>query len=174
MKLFSTLSQLKKIQPNPEYTRVSRLDLVSRAQTIHPRANLRSAIATFLLSNFEAGGAIVLSGLAIFLFFGGFSFLGSALPLGLSSFDRSALKAEAEAIDIQIKLADVSYMEQQQQVQAQSVAQAQPATAKKEVAAKAKSATANKSEGEVSSSTEQSSTTVELVTLDEALAQLSQ
>ena len=63
----------------------------------------------WLLANIESGASLATAGLCLFLIFAGFSLWKSFSPLGISRLDLAALRAEAQAIDIQIQLAGLEY-----------------------------------------------------------------
>lgn len=99
MDLEQRLRQLNKIEPNQVYARSSR----ARILTARPRLTVRG----FVLGLVQSGSAIALTGVLLFLAVGGFSLWRVLGPL--TGLDPKALHAEAEAIDIQIHLADVQF-----------------------------------------------------------------
>ena len=104
MNLHELLQQLKTIEADRAYTRRSRELLLNTS----PEAERRTAWVTFLRS-LEAGVAFAIAIVLFFVISGGF-FSGDLTPLQLSSLDPGSLRAEAEAIDIQIQLTDLSYI----------------------------------------------------------------
>ncbi len=98
MKLIETLKKFKSIEPDRDYTRKSRLLIVGEN-----RLNGKS-IFEFIFHNVQSGAAFALAVVALVLIFGGTSFWQALNPLKLSSLDPAGLKAEADAIDIQIEL----------------------------------------------------------------------
>ena len=105
MELFETLKQLKKIQPNPTWTENSRRTVLMSSPI--ERLSFREITARV----FGAAGSLVLTGALIFLIAGGFSGSGYLAPVRLSVIDPIALHAEAQAIDMQINLLNLSYAE---------------------------------------------------------------
>jgi hypothetical protein len=73
-----------------------------------PRVSL-VGIPGFLARSLEMGSAVVLTGLLLFLIVGGFSIWNTFSPFKLTSLDPTSLRAEAQAIDIQIRLTDIAY-----------------------------------------------------------------
>jgi hypothetical protein len=113
MDLFSQLHKLQSIKPNPSFARDSR-DFILRTtphQSTPVIATHRFSFVSFLFDNLQVGSAMALTGLIILFFFGGPSLMQFLFPLQSSSLNQSSLSAEAQAIDIQIKLADLSYAE---------------------------------------------------------------
>lgn len=64
-----------------------------------------------ILNTLEVGSATALAGFVLIIIFGGFGTFRSVSPIKLSGLDKASLRAEAEAIDIQIQLADLNYPE---------------------------------------------------------------
>ncbi|RJP45638.1 hypothetical protein C4587_00615 [Candidatus Parcubacteria bacterium] len=102
-KLIETLQELQLIRADGGFTRKSREALLRSA---HPKTNPWSVF----LQALEVGAGVALVAVLLLLISGGFS-SGFLTPLKLSSLDPAALRAEAEAIDIQIQLADLNYLE---------------------------------------------------------------
>lgn len=96
------LKQLKKIEPEKAYTERSLRSILS---TERPR---RLSFWRVMAESLEAGSAIVLVGAFLVLILGGFSGIRS---LNFTNLNPSSLKAEAEAIDIQIQLANLHYQD---------------------------------------------------------------
>lgn len=106
MDLINLLKKLKSIEPNGEFTRNSRRLILATRQG--QRIN---AIMGLILKNLEMGASLALAGLLIFMIFGGFTAWKLFTPLEFSNLDPSGLKAEAQAIDIQIQLTNLNYNE---------------------------------------------------------------
>jgi hypothetical protein len=101
MELEKILKQLHKIQPDPDYARNSRLRIIGLAHRA-PKFTVR----TFVMGILRSGSAMAVTGLMLLLALGGFSLYG--LIGSVSGLDDS-LRAEAQAISMQIHLADLQY-----------------------------------------------------------------
>jgi len=108
MDLLKTLKKLKNIKADEGFTRKSR-DLILATSRSAPLNTLN--IWRIILNNFETGAALALAGLLIFMIMGGFSAWKFFSPLQISGLDQASLRAEAQAIDIQIQLTDLTYNE---------------------------------------------------------------
>jgi hypothetical protein len=105
MDLLDLLKKLKSIEPDKEFS------LNSRNLILNTPPKVRVSFLGILLKNLELGAALALAGLLIFLTIGGFSAWKFFSPLELANFDATSIRAEAQAIDIQIKLANLNYIE---------------------------------------------------------------
>ncbi len=105
MKLFDTLKQFKNIEPDAEFSRRSRRDILLSPQT--ERRSMRGVFA--FLHLLETGAAVVLAGFFILILTGSFPAARSIAPIQYSVIDPQGLHAEAQAIDMQIRLADIEY-----------------------------------------------------------------
>jgi hypothetical protein len=105
MDLLTTLKKLQKMQPDPHYQARSRSIILHAT----PRASRREMLRRFLVGNLESGASLALAGACLFLLFAGFSLWKSFSPLGIAQLDLATLRAEAQAIDIQIKLEGLAY-----------------------------------------------------------------
>lgn len=103
MNLLETLRQLKTIQPDQAFSENSRRAILAFA----PKEPLSSH--RILVRFLAATGSFVLAGALIFIIAGGLS--TTNLAPQFSSIDPTALRAEAQAIDTQIELLNVSYPE---------------------------------------------------------------
>jgi hypothetical protein len=106
MNLFKTLKQFKTIQPDHSFTEQSKRAILASPQNIPAMNPFRG-----MLQLLETGAAVVLAGFFILLITGALSNQNSNSPVQYSVIDPAGLHAEAQAIDIQIKLANVSYPE---------------------------------------------------------------
>ena len=97
------LLQWEHIEPDKDYTKKSRLLILH-----HAKEN-KFGFWHLFFKNIELGTTVALTGLLIFLILGGFSAWRVTSPLQVSNLDPTALKAEAQAIDIQIELANLNY-----------------------------------------------------------------
>jgi len=105
MKLFDTLKQFKKIEPDADFTRRSRTEIL-----LSPQATRRTVGSVFtFLHIIETGTAVALAGFFIFILAGSFPGTKSISPVQYSVIDPQGLHAEAQAIDMQIQLADIQY-----------------------------------------------------------------
>lgn len=106
MNLFELLKQLKAIQPDPTFSDNSKR-VIFATMPAESRRSIWSAHRT-LLRIIETGVAVALTGFFILLLTGALS--GSRLaPVEYSAIDPQNLRAEAQAIDIQIQLANLNY-----------------------------------------------------------------
>lgn len=96
------LKQLKKIIPDPLYAERAKTRILSAAQ---PR---RISAWKIIFESLEVGSAIVLAGAFLVLILGGFSGLRG---LNVANLNPTSLKAEAQAIDAQIDLANLNYQD---------------------------------------------------------------
>jgi hypothetical protein len=104
MTLFTILKQLKKIEPDPAFKETSKRAIfaLAPAATRTPGVRVRHTVWKIL----ETGAAVALTGFFVLLITGAFS--GSVTPR-YSAVNPDALRAEAQAIDIQIQLAHLNY-----------------------------------------------------------------
>ena len=106
MNLFELLKQFKNIEADPEFTEKSR-----RIVLASPRLEPQSTHG-IVLRIFETAGSLVIAGLLIFAVVGGYSGVAKYFsPVSFAGIDPVALHAEADAIDMQINLADMNYVE---------------------------------------------------------------
>lgn len=101
MDIFHSLRQLKRIEPDPVYGRYSRAKILMETPLELPWYRRGFRVLSGIL---QSSSALALGGITLFLIIGGFSIMRTAG--GLNGED---IRAEAEAIDIQIQLADVQY-----------------------------------------------------------------
>ena len=69
----------------------------------------RLTVGMFLRHNLEFGASLAMMMLVLYVMLGGFSTLQWGAPLQVANLDPAALKAEAQAVDLQIKLTNLSY-----------------------------------------------------------------
>ncbi len=105
MKLSEILKQFKQIEPGAEYSEHSRTEILLSPQ-VAPRT-WRSVFT--VLHMIETGAAVAIAGFFIFILAGSFSPTRSIAPIQYAVIDPAGLHAEAQAIDMQIQLADVEY-----------------------------------------------------------------
>ncbi|HUC31379.1 MAG TPA: hypothetical protein VMR99_01660 [Candidatus Paceibacterota bacterium] len=169
MKLFDSLKQFKTIKPDAEFTQRSRTEIL-----LSPQAAPRTMRGVFaFLHIVEAGAAVALVGFFILIVTGIFPATRSITPIQYSVIDPEGLHAEAQAIDMQIQLADIEYPQVTSTV-AGGVTVASPAALTKAFAtvlgAQATSS-ASTSVAAAGESTSTASTTT--LSVDQALQQLS-
>lgn len=109
--LFNLLKQLKSVKAHEDYVRSTRSHVVAFAKENPKHASSRVLFSSWrvLLRALESGSAIALTGVLLLLIVGGFSTLRK--PVGILGLDPVGLRAEAEAIDIQIQLSELDYSE---------------------------------------------------------------
>ncbi len=103
MKIEDSLKKFKHIQPDPTYTDYSRRAILASAQLE------KLTVRAILMRVFEGAASVALVGLLIFAVGGGFSGSKYLSPVQFSGIDPAALHAEAQAIDMQINLANLTY-----------------------------------------------------------------
>lgn len=169
MNLIDILKQFKKIEPDAAYSATSKRAILA-AEPIVIRWTTRRIVFTII----ETGAAVALTGFFIFLVVNGLNGTGLA-PVQYAAINPQALHAEAQAIDMQIKLANLSYTESA----AESTA---PITSPAGTAAKMAAGLSNATTTATSSvsgaagaaSGTASSTGTSTVTIDQALQSLGQ
>ena len=105
MNLLELIKKLKEIEPDKHYTEKSRSVILSTPLTKKLR------YTSSWLPQLKFIGAFSLASLIFFILLGGFSNSKFSTPLKLSNLDPVNLRAEADAIDIQIQLTDIHYRE---------------------------------------------------------------
>lgn len=105
MNLFETLKQLKEITADPAFTEKSKRAVLAQA----PRESWRLGKAVVRI--FETGIAVALAGFFILIITGQFPSSKYLSPVPFSVIDPQGLRAEAQAIDIQIQLTNLTYQE---------------------------------------------------------------
>ena len=105
MKLSDILKQFKNIQPDADFSRRSRTEILLSPQ--NERRTMRGVFA--FLHVIETGAAVALVGFFILILTGSFSPTRSIAPIQYAVIDPAGLHAEAQAIDMQIQLADIVY-----------------------------------------------------------------
>ncbi|HTY40085.1 MAG TPA: hypothetical protein VMC43_03295 [Candidatus Paceibacterota bacterium] len=103
-----SLKTLKLLRADEEYVRRSRLMLTGGADL---RAAGRPTWWKIMMQGFQVAATVALAGLLVLVLTGSFSAWNNLSPFRLSSLDPAALRAEAQAIDLQIHLTDVGYTE---------------------------------------------------------------
>lgn len=65
----------------------------------------------WIIHTFDVGASLALAGVFLFVIFTGISLWKPISPLSVSTLDPSELKAEAQAVDIQVRLSNLTYHE---------------------------------------------------------------
>jgi hypothetical protein len=171
MKLSDLLKQFKNIEPDADFTRRSRTEILLSPQ--NERRTMRGVFA--FLHVIETGAAVALVGFFILILTGSFSPTSSIAPIQYSVIDPQGLHAEAAAIDMQIQLADVEYPQVTSTAMTGSSAPSPAALSKVFAAALGTQTTSSVSTQATSEATTSTSTSAASTTLsvDQALKQLS-
>ncbi len=164
MELKDILKQFKSIQPDPTYTDYSRRAILASA----PLQKL--TVRNVLMRVFEGAGSVALVGLLIFAIAGGFSGSKYLSPVQFSSIDPAALHAEAQAIDMQINLANLTYTEADQMTASTQQIVKATATTTTEQAAAGSATSANATTTATTTETTPSSS----ISINEALQKLTE
>jgi hypothetical protein len=106
MNLFDRLKQLKLIEPDPAFSERSRRDVLATQPIVFPFR--RFTPWQVFVRVIETGVAAGLVALFIFIMTGGVA-TSPLAPVPFAAVNPDALHAEAQAIDIQIKLANMVY-----------------------------------------------------------------
>jgi hypothetical protein len=164
MKLSDLLKQFKNIEPDAQFSERSKREIL-----LSPQAERRTIRGVFaFLHVLETGAAVALAGFFILILTGSFSPVSIA-PIQYSVIDPRGLQAEAQAIDMQIQLADIQYS----QVTSTAGAAAVSPAALTKVFAAALGTQSTSSLSAPAASTTASSTPSSSLSVDEALQQLS-
>ena len=114
MDLIKILKQFKNVEPNGDFVKKSRL-LILGEEKARPLG-----FFNVILRSVEAGATLALAGILVFVILGGISQNGLLEPPQITAINPAGIKAEAEAIDIQIRLTDVDYEEAKAAVSGES------------------------------------------------------
>jgi hypothetical protein len=169
MKLFDILKQFKNIEPDADFSRRSRAEILLSPQ--NERRTMRGIFA--FLHVIETGAAVALIGFFILILTGSFSPTSSIAPIQYSVIDPQGLHAEAQAIDMQIELADVEYPQVTSTAMTGSAAPSPAALSKVFAAALGTQATSSVSTPATTEATTSKSTASTTLSVDQALKQLS-
>lgn len=173
MKLNDILKQFKNIEPDAQFSEHSKRQILLSPQT--QARTLRGVFA--FLHVLETGAAVALAGFFILILTGSFSPTASIEPIQYSVIDPQGLHAEAQAIDMQIALADIQYPQTTSTASAESTPASQATITKVFAAALGAEASSSASSsasaaGAVSSTALSTASTT--LSVDQALQQLSQ
>ncbi len=167
MEIKDFIKQLKSVEPDPSFAASSKraiLALLPAEPALRGVPRFRATILKII----ETGAAVALTGFFILLITGAFSDTGLVPQYG--ALNPNALQAEAQAIDIQIQLANLNYAEALPQANESTL---QIATNTPAATAALRAATgAAVSTGAAASSSAGAQTTT--VTIDQALQGLAQ
>lgn len=171
MKLFDIIKQFKTIEPDAGFSERSKREILLSPQT--EPLTMRGVFA--FLHVVETGAVVVLAGFFILILTGSFSPTRSIAPIQYSVIDPQGLHAEAQAIDMQIQLADVEYPESTSTGTGSTGSTAVAPAALSHVFAAALKAQSTSSDAGTPTTAAASSSTATTTTLsvDEALKQLS-
>lgn len=103
MEIEKVLRQFKNIRPRDEFSKISRATILAT-----PRIPQRTW-AEILWPSLRFSSAALITGFIIFVVVGVFSLTGINSKVPVASLDPITLRAEAEAIDIQIQLTALGY-----------------------------------------------------------------
>jgi|GEM_PF-594975 hypothetical protein len=170
MKLFDILKQFKNIEPDAQFSERSKRQILLSPQ--QAPQTWRGVFA--FLHVLETGAAVALAGFFILILTGSFSPASSIAPIQYSVIDPQGLHAEAQAIDMQIQLADIEYPQVTSTAAAESITASPTALSKVFAAALGTQATSSASTPAATQAipTSTASTTAPL-SVDQALQQLS-
>lgn len=96
------LRHIRSLEADPSYVRRSRTLILEER-------SYRPGVWRALAQSFHFGASVALASIFLVVILGGFSAWRFLSPFRLDSLDVSGLRAEAQAIDVQIQLADVTY-----------------------------------------------------------------
>lgn len=115
MKDKEIIKLLQTIEPDPHYRELSRRVVLAHAPSW--RAGGVRGLVRYMARSFP-GMALATMGIALLI--GGFSVIRSFAPIGTPSLDPIGLRVEAEAIDIQVRLANLKYIETENKTKSES------------------------------------------------------
>jgi hypothetical protein len=171
MNLFDILKQFKNIEPDPNFTEKSKRMILATPQT-SPALTTRGIRMIFRV--IETSAAVVLVGFFILLITGGFQ--NSRLsPVQYSVIDPQGLHAEAQAVEMQIELANINYPESSAAPESTSptAATGGNSATSSELSAAIATSTASSSPVVNASGTASSTATTSTISIDQALQELS-
>lgn len=108
MEILEVLKKFKHIKPGEDYTLHSREIIVASPFVPAPE---RIGPWRAFVQSIQFGSAIALVGAGVLLIMGAFSSWKFLSPFRTASLDITALRAEAEAINMQVQLTDINYTE---------------------------------------------------------------
>lgn len=112
MNLLEILKQLKNIEPDKDFSAKS-LNFILRRTTAPMERNRYALNAAnvwyFVRNNVEFGASLAMMVFVMYIMLGGFASWKWSAPLQVANLDPAALKAEAQAVDLQIRLTNLNY-----------------------------------------------------------------
>ena len=108
MEILDIFKKFKQMNPDADYTKRSRSFIVETPFVV--ASPLTSPWRAFMQS-LQFGSAIALVGATVILIVGGFSSWKFLSPFRMANLDIATLRAEAEAVSIQVELTDINYRE---------------------------------------------------------------
>lgn len=171
MNLIDILKQFKNIEPDAAYSATSKRAILATepgAMPSMPRWSTRRIVFTII----ETGAAVALTGFFIFLVVNGLNGTGLA-PVQYAAINPQSLKAEAQAIDMQIEIANLNYTESAAESTAPIPSSPSGMAAKATAGLSNATTTATSSVSNASGSAS-GTTTSTSVTIDQALQSLGQ
>ncbi len=111
MELTELLKKIQGLKAHPEYVRSSRARILGTDSRWQAETLPRPSPWQVLLHGLQFGGAVTLASIFVILVIGGFSTWKFLSPFRLASLDPVGLRAEAQAVDIQIQLTNIDYSE---------------------------------------------------------------
>ncbi|HEY4525904.1 MAG TPA: hypothetical protein VJL32_02295 [Candidatus Paceibacterota bacterium] len=130
MEILDILKKFKQMNPDADYTKRSRSFIVETPFVV--ASPLTSPWRAFMQS-LQFGSAIALVGATVILIVGGFSSWKFLSPFRMANLDIATLRAEAEAVSMQVELTDINYRENNKPPASASVSTPATATTKKVV-----------------------------------------
>jgi hypothetical protein len=171
MKLSDILKQFKNIQPDADFSRRSRAEVLFSPQD--KRRTIRGVFA--FLHVIETGAAVAFVVFFILVLTGSFSPTHSIVPMQYAVIDPTGLHAEAQAIDMQIQLANIEYPQVTSTAAATPAASAALAKAFATVLGAVKAtSTAPAATSTIDASTSAPAASTTPLSVDQALQQLTQ
>jgi hypothetical protein len=170
MNIFDIFKQFKTIKPDPQFSEKSKRIILASPQNAPSKTG---SIFVFLHA-IETGAAFVLVGFFVLLMTGAFSGVKYLAPVQYSVIDPAGLHAEADAIDMQIQLANVTYLEVTSTAESTTPSASSPEVALRSIIANTTGGSATTTTSTLLTDDEGSSTSSSSISIDEALQKLSQ
>jgi hypothetical protein len=172
MNFFEILKQFKKIEPDPQFTEKSKRMILATPQNSPVSGTLAARGFRAFFQILETSAAFVLVGFFILLITGGFPGSKYLAPVQYSVIDPQGLHAEAQAVDMQIELANITYPESATPVSTPTMAVATSGATSSLAVVTTSTATSSPSAANASGTA--SSTASSTLSIDQALRELSQ
>ena len=159
--IIKQLKKLQGIEADKRFTEQSRVLIIG--------ARKQKSIWGVILKNVELGTSFAIAGILVITILGGFSAWRFLSPLKLSNLDTTGLKAEAQAVDIQIQLTNLRYDEI-----AGAVESTTPSAESKNAPVKIWAGNTSRGQQKETGTLATSSPSSEVLSIDEALEKLSE